>query len=99
MITHALTTSGSNVSIFDLEGYKVQLAMAALANGLLSHSFELDIPHAIGRLPPVPFAPCAFGMAQEMAASGKDVINAFTAGIEVLTTAQSSNHSSEHRFS
>ena len=99
MIAHATTTSGSGkVSIFGPEGYKVQPAMAALANGLLSHSFELDslrMPSA-GMHAGASIVPCAFGMGQEVGASGKDVITAFTAGIEVLTRiAQSSNHSSE----
>ncbi|MBL22526.1 MAG: hypothetical protein CMM48_01365 [Rhodospirillaceae bacterium] len=99
MIDHALATSGSGkVSIFGPEGHKVQPAMAALANGTLSHSFELDnlrMP-SVGMHPGASLVPCAFGMGQELGASGKDIITAFTAGIEVLSRiGQSSNHSSE----
>ncbi|MDA0655208.1 MAG: MmgE/PrpD family protein [Proteobacteria bacterium] len=99
VIAHATTTSGpGKVNIFGPEGYKVQPAMAALANGTLSHSFELDnlrMP-SVGMHPGASIVPCAFGMGQEMGASGKDVITAFTAGIEVLSRiGQSSNHSSE----
>ncbi|MGY9107923.1 MAG: MmgE/PrpD family protein, partial [Alphaproteobacteria bacterium] len=88
VIAHATTTSGpGKANIFGPEGYKVQPAMAALANGTLSHSFELDnlrMP-SVGMHPGASIVPCAFGMGQEMGASGKDVITAFTAGIEVLS--------------
>jgi len=87
IIKHATTTSGpGNSSIFGPEGYKVQPAMAALSNGALSHSFELDslrMP-SIGIHPGAVLVPSSLAMGQEVGASGKEVITAFTAGIEIL---------------
>ena len=72
--------------------------MAALANGTLSHSFELDnlrMP-SVGIHPGASLVPSTFALGQEKGASGKDLITAFTAGIEVLSRiGQSSNHSCE----
>jgi len=99
IIKHATTTSGpGNSSIFGPEGYKVQPAMAALSNGALSHSFELDnlrMP-SVGIHPGAILVPSSLAMGQELGASGKDVITAFTAGLEVLSRiGNSAKHSCE----
>ncbi|MGY8990590.1 MAG: MmgE/PrpD family protein [Rhodospirillales bacterium] len=88
ILKHATTTSApGNSSIFGPEGYKVQPAMAALSNGALSHSFELDnlrMP-SVGMHPGAIMVPSSMAMGQELGSSGKDIITAFTAGIEVLS--------------
>ena len=87
ILKHATTTSApGKSSIFGPEGYKVQPAMAALSNGALSHSFELDnlrMP-SVGMHPGAIMVPSSMAMGQELGSSGKDIITAFTAGIEVL---------------
>ncbi|MEX2449832.1 MAG: MmgE/PrpD family protein [Rhodospirillales bacterium] len=99
VIKHATATSAAGKSgIFGPEGHRVQPAMAALANGALSHSFELDnlrMP-SVGMHPGAVLVPSAFAMAQELGKSGKDVITAFTAGIEILNRiGNSAKHSCE----
>ncbi|MEE2933963.1 MAG: MmgE/PrpD family protein [Pseudomonadota bacterium] len=99
VINHALAASKpGKASIFGPEGHKITPAMASLANGTLSHSFELDnlrMP-SVGIHPGASLVPCAFSFGQEQGVSGKDLITAFTAGIEVLSRiGQSSNHSCE----
>ncbi|MEQ8194993.1 MAG: MmgE/PrpD family protein, partial [Rhodospirillales bacterium] len=99
VIKHATTTSAPGKSgIFGPEGHRVQPAMAALANGALSHSFELDnlrMP-SVGMHPGAVLVPSSFAMAQELGKSGKDVITAFTAGIEILNRiGNSAKHSCE----
>ncbi|MEL0107727.1 MAG: MmgE/PrpD family protein [Rhodospirillaceae bacterium] len=87
IIKHATTTGrDGKSSIFGPEGYRVQPAMAALSNGALSHSFELDnlrMP-SVGMHPGAIMVPSAMAMGQELGSSGKDIITAFTCGIEVL---------------
>jgi 2-methylcitrate dehydratase PrpD len=99
VIAHATTTSGpGKASIFGPEGHKVQPAMAALANGTLAHSFELDnlrMP-SVGMHSGACLVPPSFAMGQQLGVSGKDLLTAFTSGIEVLNrVGQSSNHSCE----
>lgn len=99
ILKHATTTSApGNSSIFGPEGYKVQPAMAALSNGALSHSFELDnlrMP-SVGMHPGAIMVPSSFATGQELGVSGKDIITAFTAGIEVLNRiGNSTKHSCE----
>ena len=88
VVAHATDTSGPGKSaIFGPEGHKVRPAMAALANGTLSHSFELDnlrMP-SVGMHPGAVLVPSSLAVAQDSGASGKDIITAFTAGIEVLS--------------
>jgi 2-methylcitrate dehydratase PrpD len=74
IIKHATTISGPGQgSIFGPEGHKVQPAMAALSNGALSHSFELDnlrMP-SVGIHPGAVLATSALAMGQELGSGGK----------------------------
>ena len=99
VVNHAIATGNTGkANIFGPEGHFTSAAMAALANGTLSHSFELDnlrMP-SVGIHPGASLVPSTFALGQEKGASGKDLITAFTAGIEVLSRiGQSSNHSCE----
>ncbi|MEW6672454.1 MAG: MmgE/PrpD family protein [Thermodesulfobacteriota bacterium] len=88
IIRHATATSApGSSSILGPEGYKVRPAMAALANGALAHSFELDNPRmpSIGIHSGAILVPAALAVGQELGAGGKDVITGFTAGLEVLS--------------
>jgi 2-methylcitrate dehydratase PrpD len=65
---------------------KVHAPMAALANGVFAHSFEMDnlVSPSVGVHPGASLLPPALAVAQETAASGREFITAFVAGFEVL---------------
>jgi 2-methylcitrate dehydratase PrpD len=65
---------------------KVHAPMAALANGVFAHSFEMDnlVSPSVGVHPGASLLPPALAVAQETEASGRDFITAFVAGFEVL---------------
>ena len=63
---------------------KVQAPMAALANGVFAHSFEMDnlVSPSVGVHPGASLLPPGLAVAQEIDASGRDFITAFVAGFE-----------------
>jgi 2-methylcitrate dehydratase PrpD len=65
---------------------KVHAPMAALANGVFAHSFEMDnlVSPSKGVHPGASLLPPALAVAQETDVSGRDFIAAFVAGFEVL---------------
>jgi 2-methylcitrate dehydratase PrpD len=65
---------------------KVHAPMAALANGVFAHSFEMDnlVSPSVGVHPGASLLPPALALAQEVEPSGRDFITAFVAGFEVL---------------
>ena len=65
---------------------KVHAPMAALANGVFAHSFEMDnlVSPSVGVHPGASLLPPALAVAQEVEASGRDFITAFVASFEVL---------------
>ena len=65
-------------------GFRTSCPNAALANGVMGHSVELDDIHEEAILhPAVPVIPAALSMAEREDASGKDLITAVTLGYEV----------------
>jgi 2-methylcitrate dehydratase PrpD len=89
---------GGNCTILGSNGPKVNAAAAALANGTSSHAFEMDtvrVP-ATGVHPGGSGVPPAMAVAEELGSSGKDLITAFVAGMEVMTrVGLATHHSSE----
>jgi 2-methylcitrate dehydratase PrpD len=81
-------------------GTSVQAPAAALANGALGHSFELDSltrPGA-GAHPGATVLPPALAVAQEVGASGKALIAAVVAGNEVMIRiGRATGHTNEAR--
>lgn len=77
---------------------RVSAPMAALANGVAAHAFELDSlrkPGA-GVHPGAALVPAALALAEERHASGADVLAAIVAGCEVMfRIGKASRHSSE----
>jgi 2-methylcitrate dehydratase PrpD len=65
---------------------KVHAPMAALANGVFAHSFEMDnlVSPSVGVHPGASLLPPALAVAQEMDVSGREFITAFVAGFETL---------------
>jgi 2-methylcitrate dehydratase PrpD len=80
------------------ESHKVSAPMAALANGVYAHGFELDSlrkPGA-GVHPGAALVPCALALAEELAVDGKHLLTALVAGCEVMfRIGLASKHSSE----
>ncbi len=65
---------------------KVHAPMAALANGVFAHSFEMDnlVSPSVGVHPGASLLPPALAIAEETGASGRELLTAFVAGFEVL---------------
>jgi 2-methylcitrate dehydratase PrpD len=65
---------------------KVHAPMAALANGVFAHSFEMDnlVSPSVGVHPGASLLPPGLAVAEEAEASGRDFIAAFVAAFEVL---------------
>lgn len=83
----ATRTGGSGRShLFGHSGGRVQAPAAALANGVMAHAFEMDsltYPSA-GTHPGANLVPAGLAVAQEVGASGRDLISAVVAGCEVV---------------
>jgi 2-methylcitrate dehydratase PrpD len=81
-------------------GPLVQAASAALANGLMAHSFELDgaTKPSAGVHPSATVFPAALAIAQERGISGKNVLAAFVAAAEsMVRIGRATKKSNEHR--
>jgi 2-methylcitrate dehydratase PrpD len=78
---------GGKSRILGAESPPVQAATAALANGTLSHAFELDnvvTNPSAGAHGGATLLPPALAMAQETGGSGRDLLAAVVAGAEVM---------------
>jgi 2-methylcitrate dehydratase PrpD len=100
VIDYALKSgSGGNSRILG-QGGAVQAGAAALANGALSHAFELDAltrPGA-GAHPGGTVLPPSLAVAQQEGKSGRDLIAAFVAGNEVMIRiGRATGHTNEAR--
>ncbi len=87
LIDYALRYGSGGTSTIFGTGHRVHAPYAALANGALSHAFELDNlrrPSA-GVHPGGTLVPAAFAIGEELDASGRDVLTAVVAGIEVMS--------------
>jgi 2-methylcitrate dehydratase PrpD len=92
--------AGGRSRVLRPDGPLVQAASAALANGLMAHSFELDgaIKPAAGVHPCATVFPAALAIAQERGADGKSVLTAFVAASEsVIRIGRATQKSNEHR--
>ena len=78
---------GGKSQILGAKGACVQPAMAALANGTLSHAFELDnvvINPGAGVHGGATLLPPGLATAQDVGGSGRDLLTAVAAGAEVM---------------
>ena len=63
---------------------KVDMASAALVNGITSHTFDFDDTHLKTIIHPAgPVASAVLALAEQLGASGRDVIDALVLGIDV----------------
>jgi 2-methylcitrate dehydratase PrpD len=79
---------------------RMHAPMAALVNGALAHSFELDAGtrRGVGAHPFGTIFTAALPVAQQQGRSGRDLITAFVAGTEVmLRIGRATGRSNEHR--
>src|SRR5262249_2580979 len=87
IIAHARRTSApGRSSILGSEGGGVQAGAAALANGAMTHAFELDSltkPDS-GSHPGATVFTAALAVAQERGLAGRDLLTAFVAGAESM---------------
>jgi 2-methylcitrate dehydratase PrpD len=100
VIDYAQRTGPGGQSRILGHGVAVQAPAAALANGALSHAFELDAltrPGA-GAHPGATVLPPALAVAQQAEAAGRALIAAFVAGNEVMIRiGRATGHSNEAR--
>lgn len=78
--------------------YKARGQLAALANGVLAHSYELDslCEPSVGVHPGASLTSPGIPVAQAQGRSGKDLLTAFVAGFEVIyRVGDGAQHSSE----
>lgn len=86
-------------SILGAPERKISAPFAALANGVLAHSFEMDsLRKPSAGVHPGGLVPAALAAAETTAASGKELITAFVAAMEVTTRIGSATrHSCEKK--
>jgi 2-methylcitrate dehydratase PrpD len=87
-------------SILGTEGGPVQATAAALANGAMTHAFELDnlTKPESGSHPGATVFTAALAVAQEHGLSGRDLLTAFVAGTEtMIRIGHATKHSNEAR--
>jgi 2-methylcitrate dehydratase PrpD len=90
---------GGTSSIFGT-AEKVHAPQAALANGALAHSFEMDclVQPGVGVHPGASITSPGFATAQEIGASGRDFIAAFVAADEVMHRIGAASHRSTEKI-
>src|SRR5713226_5241942 len=78
--------AGGKSSILGYRNGKAQAPYAALANGALTHSFEFDNVRqpGAGVHAGATLIPAGLAVAEEIGASGKELLAAFVAGCEVM---------------
>jgi 2-methylcitrate dehydratase PrpD len=87
-------------AILGTEGGPVQATAAALANGAMTHAFELDnlTKPDSGSHPGATVFTAALALAQERGLSGRDLLTAFVAGTEtMIRIGHATKHSNEAR--
>jgi len=86
-------------TILGAPGSKISTPFAALANGVLAHSFEMDSLRKPGAgVHPGGLVPAALAVAETAGASGKELITAFVAAMEVTTRiGNATRHSCEKK--
>lgn len=92
--------AGGKSRILGMRGPSLHAAAAALANGTLAHAFEADnlTRPSAGVHPGGTLLPPALAVAQEIGASGQDLIRAVVAGFEVMVRiGRATKHTNEHR--
>lgn len=78
-------------------GVKLPLRDAVLLNGILAHGLDYDDTHPGAIVHPTGSAfPCSLGLGEHVDASGKDLLTAYTLGVEVATRVGVAAHGLMH---
>ena len=64
--------------------FKLPTVQAALVNGIASHAHDFDHSFVIGGQPTSPIIPVAFTLGESLGASGKQLLEAYIAGFELV---------------
>src|SRR5688572_24537335 len=64
--------------------FKLPTVQAALVNGIASHAHDFDHSFVIGGQPTSPIIPAVFTMGESLGASGKQLLEAYVAGFELV---------------
>jgi len=85
--------------VLGASGFRTTAPLAALANGAAAHAFEMDsLRKPSTGVHPGGIVPAALAVGEERDASGRDLILAFVAGMEVMTRiGLATRHSSEEK--
>ncbi|MFQ5765176.1 MAG: MmgE/PrpD family protein [Rhodospirillales bacterium] len=90
--------AGGACTVLGPDGIHTTPPMAALANGVLAHAFEMDSLRqpSVGIHPGSTLAPPGLAIAEDLDAGGRELITAFVAGNEVMSRiGLAARHSSE----
>jgi len=87
IVDYATRNAGAGpCSVFGMPDAAISAPFAALANGALAHAFEMDSLRTQGAgVHPAGTAAAALAVGEEIGATGKELITAFVAGMEVMT--------------
>lgn len=90
---------GGPCHVLGASGFGTTAPFAALANGAAAHAFEMDsLRKPSTGVHPGGIVPAALAVGEEVDASGRDLILAFVAGMEVMTRiGLATRHSSEEK--
>ena len=84
LIDQVLSEGGSKQATIIGDGRKVSVSQAALINGSASHALDFDdVQQRFHGHPTAPVAPVVLALAEKNGVSGKDIIAALVAGVEV----------------
>jgi 2-methylcitrate dehydratase PrpD len=93
-----LEETGGNVTLWGMQR-KASVAGAALVNGILSHTLELDDTHAEGAIHPgCVVLPAALAVGERLGVSGKALLSAVAIGYEVAIRVALAVDSVSHRM-
>lgn len=84
LIEQAMSEGGAQQATLIGDGRKVSATQAALINGSASHALDFDdVQQRFHGHPTAPVAPVVLALAEKSGQSGRDIITALVAGIEV----------------
>ena len=84
LVEHAMSEGGSQQATVIGDGRRVSVSQAALINGSASHALDFDdVQQRFHGHPTAPVAPVLLALAEKHGFSGRDIITALVAGVDV----------------
>ena len=78
------------------QGFKSSALQAAFANGTAAHAMDFDHSFTLMGQPTAPIIPAIFALGESLSASGRQILEAYTAGFEVTGKLAYSLRDSKH---